>query len=106
MITERHMETALHYLAESDEPYAEAKMNLERAEILRKRARQRVFLTFSGTVAERHAEAECDADVSAADGDYVEAVGRYETMKAKRQRAELTIDVFRTLEASRRKGNV
>lgn len=106
MITQEKMERALTFLGETDEPYAAAKMNLERAEIFRKRSRSRVFLTGTGTVAERHAEAECDADVSAADGDYVEAVGAFETIKAKRQRAELTVEVWRSLEASRRRGNV
>ena len=48
----------MEFLAESDEIYAQEKMELERAEILRKRCRSRVFLTVDGTVAEKQAKAE------------------------------------------------
>lgn len=97
------MENSLNFLAQTDEAYAEGKMELERSEILRKRVRSRIFMTGSGTVAERQAQAECHQDAVEADSDYVLRVGAFETLKAKRQRAELVIEVFRTLEASRRK---
>jgi hypothetical protein len=102
-IDEKRVEKAMHYLAETDLPYAEAKGALEYAEILRKRVRARVFLTEDGTVAERQAEAEVHADSEAADDQYVQAIKAFEELKARRQRAELVIDIWRSLEATRRK---
>ena len=102
-IDEDRVGKAMRYLAETDLTYAEAKAELESAEILRKRVRARVFLTEDGTVAERNAEAECYCDTEAADDRYVGAIKRFEEIKAKRQRAELLIDVWRSLEATRRR---
>lgn len=102
-IDEDRVGKAMRYLAETDLTYAEAKAALESSEIARKRVRARVFLTSEGTVADRQAQAECDADAQSADGEYVESVRRFEELKARRQRAELLIDVWRSLEATRRK---
>lgn len=102
-IDEERVGKAMRYLAETDLAYAEAKANLELAEILRKRVRSRVFLTEDGTVAERQAEAETHHDTEAADDQYVQAIKAFEELKARRQRAELLIDVWRSLEATRRK---
>jgi len=95
----------LQVLAE-DEAFGEAKGSVERYEILRKRAHQRAFVNAEGTVAERNAEATISDDVEALDDAYIAALIRYETLKAKRQHAELCIEVWRTVESSRRKGNV
>lgn len=102
-IDEERVGKAMRYLAETDLTYAEAKGALESAEILRKRVRARVFLTAEGTVADRQARAECDHDAETADAAYVEAIKRFEELRARRQRAELLIDVWRSLEATRRK---
>lgn len=102
-IDEERVGKAMRYLAETDLHYAEAKAALESAEILRKRVRARVFLTEDGTVAERQAEAETHTDTEAADDQYVQAIKAFEELKARRQRAELLIDVWRSLEATRRK---
>ena len=91
------------YLAQTDAEYAQEKSELEKAEILRKRIRARVFLMTDGTVEQRKAKAEIDPEVCSADDQYIFTIKAYETLKARRQRAELVIDVFRTLEASRRK---
>ena len=102
-IDEERVGKAMRYPAETDLPYAEAKAALESSEILRKRVRARVFLTEDGTVAERQAEAETHHDTEAADDQYVHAIKAFEELKARRQRAELLIDVWRSLEATRRK---
>lgn len=102
-ITLEKVEAAMQFLAENDEPYAIAVADLESCDIRRKRVRARVFIESEGTVAERNAEAEVNPDTEAADDAYASALLRKETLKAKRQRAELVIDLWRTLEASRRK---
>lgn len=103
-INEQKVADVLTWLATTDGDYAEAKANLESAEILRKRIRARHFLTSEGTVTERQAEAEIADETQAADDAYISALGKFENLKAKRQRGDLIIDVYRTLAASRRVG--
>ena len=102
-LDENKIADVLTYLAHTDGEYAAAKAQLESTEILRKRVRARVFLTSEGSVAERNAEAESSDDAQAADDAYVKALEAFESLKGKRQRGELIIDVWRTLEASRRR---
>lgn len=90
-------------MASTDIPVAEAKVRLASAEIACKRARARVFLTATGNNEERKAQAEVHEDTAVADIEYVEAIREFEALRAKRQRAELVIELFRTLEASRRR---
>jgi len=103
-ITLERMESAMEFLADSDEVYAQEKMELERADITRKRVRARVFMTSDGTVAERNAIAETSPDTIAEDDRYIACVKAFETVRAKRQRAELVIEVWRSINASQRRG--
>jgi len=91
------------YLAQTDHEYAEQKAELERSEIFRKRTRATVFLTVDGTVAERQAKAEIHNNVTDSDDRYIQCVKLFETLKARRERAEIVIDVWRSLNAARRK---
>lgn len=91
------------FLAETDDAFAAAKTDVLRCEILSKRSRARVFVTETGSVEMRKAAAEGHSDVISADDALVAATLEYEGLKARRSRAEIVIDVFRTLEASRRK---
>lgn len=93
----------MDFLADTDDKFAEIKTLVARAEILCKRARARMFLTGEGSVEARKAAAEVHSEVCAADDTYIGALKEFETLKARRSRAEILIDVFRTLEASRRK---
>jgi hypothetical protein len=97
------MEAAMDFLAETDIRFAEAKTRLMQTEILCKRVRARVYITQEGGVEARKGAAEAHGDVIDADKDYVAATLDFETLKARRSRAEIVIDVWRTLEASRRK---
>ena len=103
IISESKLERALVYLAETDDQYAKERAELERAEILRKRIRARVFLASDGTVAERQAMAEVHPDSEKADDIYVATIAAVETLKARRQRADIIIEVWRSLNANRRK---
>jgi len=103
-VTQERMESAIAYLAETDTHYADAKADMERAEILRKRARSRIFLTESGTVAERQAKADIHPDVGHADDEYIEGVRVYETLRAKRERAGTVIEVWRSLYSGMKRG--
>ena len=103
MIDAARLESAMNYLAETDLPYADARTAMERADIGRKRARAQAYILAGGTVDERKAKAELDAAVLAADDDYIACVKLYETLRQRRQRAEIVIDVWRSVEASRRR---
>jgi hypothetical protein len=102
-ITQERMESALDYLATTDDAFADAKAQLARCEILAKRARARIILTSEGSVEVKKATAETHPEVGQADDELIEAITVYERLRAKRDRAEVVIDVFRTLEASRRR---
>ena len=93
----------MEYLAETDVKYAEAKTQVLYCEILVKRVRARILVTEEGAMDLRKAKAEGHTDVIRADDGLCQAVQHFETLKAKRSRAEILIDVYRTLEASRRK---
>jgi len=101
---ERDAGRALRYLEESEEAYARAMASREAAEAATKIARDSAFLASEGTVAERQALAGTSLDYRAALEKLEAAYFELELLKAKRQRAIFTLDLYRTLEASRRKG--
>lgn len=103
MITDQRAEIAFEYLQTTTEAIGDAKGELERAEILRKRIRRRVFLASTGTVAEREAHAECNDDVQLSDDRYIAAVTAYESLRAKRDIETIALDVWRTESANRRR---
>lgn len=97
------MEAAMEFLAETDFKFAEAKTALMQTEILCKRVRSRIFVTETGSVEARKAAAEGHSEVIAADDAYIAATMTFEALRARRGRAEIVIDVWRSIEASRRK---
>ena len=102
-LTLSRMEDALDYRATSDDKYAVLKTNVLRCEILCKRVRARVFVSEEGGVEVRKAKAEGHSDVIAADEALVAATVAYERLRASRETADMLIEAFRTVEASRRK---
>jgi hypothetical protein len=103
MISDQRAEEAFEYLRDSTGAIGAAKAELERAEILRKRIRKRVFLASTGTVAERDAHAECNEDVQFSDDRYIVAIQEYESLRAKRDIETIALDVWRTESANRRR---
>ena len=105
MIDAARLESAMNYLAETDLPYADARTAMERADIGRKRARAQAYILAGGTVVEFGLRLALvhRAAVLAADDDYIACVKLYETLRQRRQRAEIVIDVWRSVEASRRR---
>jgi len=103
-ITQSRMEAALSYLAQTDSEIAEAKVTMLRSEYLAKLKEAFNFKTADGSVEERKAIAKTDPEAQEAWNKHYVAVADYEKLRAKRERAVLTIDLFRTLEASRRQG--
>ena len=106
MISQQRLEKALVFLAETDEPIAEAKGEIQRLENLIKRVNYRLFLSASGSVEARKAEAGRSEETARLEEELVSATVKYEGLKAKRDTEATVIDVWRTLESSRRKGAV
>lgn len=102
-ITEERMEKAMQFLAETDVTFAEKKSDLAEREILRKRVRSKIFLVSEGSVAERQAKAETAFESIEMDDAYIMVLEQYEALKARRERAEIVIDIWRSLNANRRK---
>ena len=101
--TEDTVGAALRYLAKTDEAYAKAVAHKEAAESRWKVERELAFLAAEGTVAERTAQAMTSPGARRAMDAYEAAIVELELLKAKRKRAELVIEVWRSLEASRRR---
>lgn len=104
MIDLERVEKALNFLANSDLEYAEAKTDVERQVYLAKHARALVYPQTDGTVDERKAAVERSAEVTQIEDRRLDAILKFETLKARRETAALLIDTWRSVEASRRLG--
>lgn len=93
----------MEFLAGTDLPFAEAKTQVLRSEILVKRVRARVMINEEGAMELRKAKAEAHPQAAEADDGLIEATLAFEALKARRSRAEIVIDVWRSLNASQRK---
>jgi hypothetical protein len=104
MISADRLEKALRYLAETDEDVAEAKGEILRLENLIKRVNYRLFLSSSGSVEARKAEAGRSDETARLEEELVAATVKYEGLRAKRDTERSVIEVWRSLESSRRQG--
>ena len=100
------VEAALAYLAESAKEYAEAKGRRVWLEEKRKVIKAQEFSAADGTVAERESVAYTSMDYRQCVDDLRDAVIAEETARAYRVAAEARIEVWRSLESSRRAANV
>ncbi len=103
-VNQDRMELALDDLANSDEEIAQLKTNVKLAEYILKRKEAIAFVSGEGGVKDRESRAKLDADVQAAYEAHTDAMEQYERLAAKRETWALLIEIFRTLEASRRRG--
>ena len=104
MISQQRLEKALTYLAETDEPLAEAKGDILRLENLIKRVNYRLFLSAEGSVEARKAHAGKSEETAKLEEELVNATVRYEGLRAKRETEATVVEVWRSLNASRRLG--
>lgn len=101
---EDRVSKAVDYLVKTDEPWARACAALEAAEMAAKQEREIAFLEAEGTQGEKAAKANSSGRVKLAGKAVEAAVFEKEILKARRGTALVVIDVFRTLEASKRRG--
>jgi DNA-binding TFAR19-related protein (PDSD5 family) len=101
------MEKALVYLAESDDLAATLKADTERAEYKARAIRDAVFRRLSdGGVADRQALAGSSEEYAAAMEAYFIALARSEHIRNKRNTESIVIEVWRSINSSRNKGNL
>ena len=108
MITEIRLEDALRYLSETDEKSAKANANVKYLDRLLKRKKA---LHIAGNAVDKSISAKEQAYYGS--DTYKEAIQelfdaevKASTLENKRDKEGLIIDLFRTLEASRRKNNI
>lgn len=106
MISEDRLQKALTYLAETDQPSAESKARVKALEQRRKTVKGLAFLSSSGTMAEKEAKAYASQEYQDIVNDYENAVADAELYANKRKTEELIIEVWRSINAGRRKGNI
>lgn len=106
MITNDRVSQQIDYLKDTDEDAGELKADVERTEYQFKRAKALVFKLAEGTVADRNATAETSPEVEAAAEKWFKAIKASEVIRAKRQTAALIVEVWRSVNANRRTGNI
>ena len=108
MITEERLEKALHYLSETDEDSAKASATVKYLDRLLKR-KKALFITGEASLksisAKEQAFYASQTYLDAVD-ELFQAEVKASTLENKRDKEGLIIDLFRTLEASRRKHNI
>lgn len=102
MVTEDKVSKALIYLAQTDEEFAKARGLVTSLQAKEKTVLATEFLKSDGPVAEREAKARTSEAYKEWLTAHENAVYDYETMRVKRTTGATIIDVWRTLEASRR----
>lgn len=106
-VNDESIERALNYLRDSSKLYADAKARMKFLEQKRKSLKAAAFIEAQGgNVAERESKAYMDTDYLACLDQYKQAVYDAELLAAERTAAELRIEVWRTLNANSRRGNI
>lgn len=95
---------ALNYLANTDEPYGRLCAAVSAIEHKGKAIKAVEYLKASGPVAERNAVVECSQAFKGWMEELENATADREIMRARRKTAELLIEVWRSVNSSRRQG--
>ena len=108
MISEQRLEKALSFLAETDETNAEANANVKYLDRLLKRKKA---LHITGNIEDKSISAKeqsyyASTIYKTAVDEIFSAEVKASTLENKRDKEGFIIDLFRTLEASRRKNNI
>lgn len=106
LINESRLQKALTYLAETDEPAASLRADVERMEFKAKVTKDAIFMVAQGSVAERTAFAGTNIEYQKAMDAYFEALRISDAMRNKRATESIVIDTWRSLNSGRNKGNI
>ncbi len=106
MISEDRLQQAMTYLAQTDTDCARLKAEVESAAHAIKAMKAAIIIREEGPMELRKAKAENATIVSEKVGAWLSCLERYEAMVNKRKTETLIVDVWRSLNASRRVGNI
>lgn len=106
MISETRLEQAMTFLATTDKEAADLKVDVARHEYYCDLVRSQVYLECEGSVKTREAMAEVSERVQNAEANRLKAMGAFEYVKAKRFTEERIVEVWRSMNANRRQGNI
>ena len=106
MISLERLEKSLTFIAETDEKAAELKTNVERAAYKLKRTKAILYIHEDGAVELRKAKAEQATETIEAEAEFLHAHQLSEALQNKRKTEFLIVDVWRSLNASKRHGNI
>jgi hypothetical protein len=106
VINENRLERAMKYLAETDELAAALRAETDRSEFKAKQVKATVFLTSEGTVAEREARALIYESTTQAYDAHFKAIREYHAVANKRALEQLVVELWRSINANRRMGNI
>lgn len=105
-VTDESVETAINYLASTDIKHAKAKAELNALKDLTKTVLGFAFLEADGTVEQKKAIAHTNDDYIAHIKKIEALEVDYQVMSNKRERAKLTIELWRSVNANRRASNI
>jgi hypothetical protein len=106
MIDEKRLTRALKFLAESDEECAALQAEMEEAKFKAEVVRETVFVHLDGSVADRAAHAKISQPHQEAMTKYFSLYRAYKAKANKRGTESIIVDTWRSLNASRRQGNI
>lgn len=107
-VTQEKMESALRYLAETDLQYGQARAAVDGLDYRIKMAEAQGYIDNLGQGTQEHIKslARLTDDYKKLVNEYIEMKTLYETIGAKRKTGELIIEVWRSVSANQRRGNV
>lgn len=107
MISRDQAEAAVNRIAETDHEYAEAKTEVERSTWLCKHVRAIAYESVDGkSVEDRKQAVEREQTVIHAENRRLDAVLAFEKIKAERETKQLIVEVWRSVEATRRRETI
>src|SRR5690348_11960900 len=107
VITEERLEKALRLIAQTDAEVAGWKSMVLRTEFMAKSAEALVYKALSeGTVEDKKMAVRLAPETHKAWDEHFKAVSEYEKLKAFREREYIVIELYRTMSANQRKGNI
>ncbi len=106
-LSDERVEKAMHFLAETDLEFATWRGMVLRTEYMADVAESMVYKSIQeGSVEDRKRTAKIAPETQKAMSEHFEAVVKFESLKARRAREVLVVEIWRTLQANRRVGNV
>lgn len=102
LLSDEIVQTAFDWLLKSSDEIAMARGNTIRAEFKAKKVFARLFMLADGSVEARKSWAQCHDEYAVAMENVAVAEETWERARDQRNRAELIIEAYRTMEASER----